>query len=450
MYTSKWLVLYIVIMGIFISAFNNSIVKIANPFIADSFNISITEVQWVVTAYMTVTASTLLLFGRMGDNYGAKYLYIIACFLFTIGSVVCYFANSLGILIAGRLIQAFGGSLIIATSIGLLAAAFPLHERGKAIGILASAVGIATASAPFLGGLIITKFDWPALFLLSIPISLLTGLMSIRYLPQAILPEKRHNLDLAGSLLFSLLIVTIVLSINVNSNFLLLAITLGILLWQWEKRQPDPLIDAGIFANKSITICCLMLFINYFCQMFAMFLMPFFFVRAWALDASLSGLLIMLNPLVTIILAPIAGFWSDRYGSRRLIVIAYAFLVSSFLCFSLLGLHSPWWVAALGMIMLGCGVGFFASPNSRLILSMLPPDKQNYGGGLLGFVRNLSFVLGAASASKLNDFFVSRHAGLELAQAYAIANQQVFTLLLIFLCFGLSLAIYDLFRKHSA
>lgn len=192
----KWIVLIIICIGVFMSTLDGSILNIANPTIVADFKINMSQIQWVVTAYMLVVTATMLFFGKLGDKVGSNRLYTLGFFIFTIGSFLCSMSNNLSTLISSRIFQAVGASILMATGLGIVSNAFPANEKGKAIGITGAVVGIGNMSGPVIGGIILEHFGWPSIFIINIPIGIIAVFLGIKFLPKPVLDEQNKSFDI--------------------------------------------------------------------------------------------------------------------------------------------------------------------------------------------------------------------------------------------------------------
>ena len=429
---NKWRVLIIICLGIFMATLDGSILNIANPTIANSMNVDMQDVQWVVTAYMLVITASLLFFGQLGDNLGSVKIYSYGFLVFTLGSFLCSLSAQLDFLIASRVIQAFGASMMMANGIGIVSNTFPASERGKALGITGSVVGIGNMTGPSLGGLLVGNFHWSAIFLINIPIGLFAFYMAYKYLPKEL--EKttsKQRFDLGGITLFALAsIVTVIsLSSKQGGNFALfsLGIILLLLFYIFEKRQTQPMLDFELFKIKNFTHGNILGFAAYVAQTSVFFLMPFYMERLLHFTPSMSGLLMTIPPVSMAITAPLSGTLSDRIGSRRITIVSFALMTGAYLLLSTLDNTPDMLKICGGLLLMGIGMGSFGSPNNSSILGSIPREKAGYAGGFISTVRNFSFSIGIAASVSTFSFFLNRnlaHSGFEFA--YAGATDSVY------------------------
>jgi EmrB/QacA subfamily drug resistance transporter len=448
----KWKVFLVVAIGIFMGTLDGSILNIANPTIAASLGITVSGVQWIVTAYLLVVTSSLLLLGQLGDRYGNGRVFMLGFFLFTGGSFLCSLASGLVFLVTGRMIQALGAAMLMATGVGMVSLAFPANERGRALGLTGSIVGVGNVAGPALGGLIVTHLPWSFIFLINIPIGIIGLILGHKFLPTAKPPTApRGDMDFPGILLFSLLIVSALMSVNrLFSPWLPLLPALSLLaLIIREARHADSFLDKALLKTATFTLGNILLFIAYFAQMAALFLTPFFIENVLQLDPARSGLLMVMNPLALIVVAPLAGTLADKLGGKKIVVVAFAILSFTFFLAAQFSLGTTIPLVIAVMLLLGVGMGCFSSPNNSEILGGMPMEKQGYGGGFIATIRNMAFAFGTAVAGSMYTAAFTRYSVTEsYREAASAATTHVFFLLGVWLLLGLVLAAGDLFFQR--
>jgi Arabinose efflux permease len=426
----KWQVFTIVALGILISTLDGSILNIANPSIARELNLQIEDVQWVVTTYLLVITSSLIFFGRLGDKRGSNKVYTWGFLLFTIGSLGCSLSRTLMMLIATRMFQGIGASMMMATGIGIVANIFPAGERGKALGLTGTMVALGNMLGPSLGGLLLAKFQWPVIFLINIPIGLLGFYLGIRYLPEEHLDEEIKSYDIPGTLLLAAVVTMIILALSgsngVNILWLAAAVILLMLLCRWEKNIPYPLLDLDLFKNKTFVNGNLTALVVYSTQTSVFFLLPFYMETMLNFSPAYSGFMMTITPVVMSVTAPLAGYFSDRFGSSHIISLSLLLMSASFLLLSALDTAQANMIIGGGLVLLGMGMGMFGSPNTSAILGSMPKEKAGYGGGFISTNRNLSYSLGISSSVLLFTWLLNqKQAVLSYASAYIEASRTV-------------------------
>ncbi len=427
----KWQTLIIVCAGIFMSTLDGSILNIANPTIAEFYGVSMQNVQWVVTSYMLVISSTLLLLGKLGDRMGNYLIYRWGFLVFAVGSLLCAIAPGLYFLVAARCFQAIGASMLMATGVGIVSNTFPFEERGKALGITGGVVGLGNMVGPSLGGFLVGSFSWPVIFLINIPIGLLAFIGSYRYLAPQETETDASGHDKTGNMLFALGIFALILSLSLADGIklplLLAGIGLLLLFYFYERRAANPMLDFSLFHNQLFVVGNALAFATYMAQTAVFFILPFYLENVTNFTPAWTGLLLTIPPVVQVVAAPLAGSLSDRLGPSHLTSIAFALMSCGFWLLSTLGTTLNLPRIIIGLIVYGVGVASFGSPNSSSVMGSIPRQKAGYTGGFMATVRNLGFAMGIAIWVSLFSFILNRsQLFLPFAESYARATHWVY------------------------
>lgn len=427
----KWQVLLIVCVGIFMSTLDGSILNIANPTIAKDFSVPMSKIQWVVTSYMLVITATLIFFGKLGDKLGNHNVYAQGFLLFTLGSFFCSISASLTFLVISRIIQAFGASMLMANGMGIVSNAFPPEERGKALGLTGSMVGIGNMAGPSIGGFLVAGFGWPIIFVINIPIGIVGYYFANRYLPKTILHDDKTPFDYIGILLFAFFAILLILSLSKPSSanlfILLISLIFLTLFLFYEKRVSFPMLDFSLFKVKAFVYGNILGFFAYTSQTFITFLIPFYLERLLLFSPAFSGLLMTIPPVTMAITAPIAGSLSDKFGSDKLTSLGFLLLLGAHLLCTGLGDNVSLYYLISALFLAGLGMGVFGSPNNNSIMGSVPPHKVGYTGGFISTVRNFCFSLGIAVSTGVFTFLLAfNERNFSYALAYTKANQMVY------------------------
>jgi EmrB/QacA subfamily drug resistance transporter len=427
----KWRVFLVVAIGILISTLDGSILNIANPSIARDFNVEIDAVQWVVTAYLLVITSSLIFFGRLGDKRGSNRIYTWGFLIFTLGSLGCSQSFSLPMLIGTRMFQGLGASMMMATGIGIVSNTFPAGERGKALGLTGTIVALGNMLGPSLGGFLLASFEWPIIFLINVPIGILGFYFGFKYLPIQDLNHEIKSYDIQGTILLAITVATLILALSDSQgmNIMLLGAS-GLLLFlfcRWERKTTTPLLDFQLFQNRTFIQGNLMGVVVYCTQTSVFFLLPFYLETILGYSPARSGLLMTTTPVIMAVTAPLAGHFSDKFGSSKMISLSLSLLTASFLLLSTLKVNSSYLIIGGGLVLLGIGMGMFGSPNASSILGSIPREKAGYAGGFIATNRNLSYSVGISSSVLLFSWMLhKKQAVLEYSTAYMQAIHTVY------------------------
>ena len=207
----RYIILLIVLVGVMMAVIDGIVVSIALPTITAYFNVDVSLSQWTITAYLLTMTGLLLVFGKLSERYGKVKLFIIGFSIFTLSSLACGFSTSLPMLIAFRIAQGFGAAMSTSISGAILFQAFPMSERGKAMGFLGSAIAVGSIAGPVLGGIIVDTLGWKYIFLINVPIGIVLIALSLKYLKVKEPAPKKLDMDWIGSALLVTFMVSLML-----------------------------------------------------------------------------------------------------------------------------------------------------------------------------------------------------------------------------------------------
>ena len=404
-YSRKWHVMAAVAMGIFLATIDGSIVNLALPTLVRDLQADFPTVQWVVLAYLLTLATLLLSVGRLADMLGKKAIYTLGFVIFTAGSVLCGLSPSIYWLIGFRVLQAVGAAMILALGAAIVTEAFPPSERGKALGLIGSAVSIGIVVGPTLGGILIDAFSWHAIFFVNLPVGVAGTLMSMRFVPD-IRPIGRQRFDFLGAFLLCASLLCLLFGLTVgqqlgfgDSRIVMLFAGFVAFIAAFiavELRARQPMIDLRLFRNQLFSVNLLTGFITFVALAGSLFLMPFYLENALGYGTRQVGLLMASVPIGLGVTSPISGSLSDRFGTRRIAAIGLAALLLSYLLLSTLATDT----SAIGFILrfapLGIGMGIFQSPNNSAVMGTAPRERLGVASGLLAITRTVGQTTGIA------------------------------------------------------
>jgi len=404
-YSRKWHVMAAVAMGIFLATIDGSIVNLALPTLVRDLHADFPTVQWVFLAYLLTLATLLLSVGRLADMLGKKKIYTLGFVIFTLGSVWCGLSPSIYWLIGFRALQAVGAAMILALGAAIVTEAFPPHERGKALGLIGSAVSIGIVVGPTLGGVLIDAFSWHAIFFVNLPVGILGTLLSMRFVPD-VRPAGRQRFDFLGAFLLcaSLLCLLFGLTLGQQLGFddsRMMILFAGCVAFiaafiAVELRAGQPMIDLRLFRNQLFSVNLLTGFLTFVALAGSLFLMPFYLQNVLGYDTRQAGLLLASVPIGLGVASPISGALSDRFGTRRIAVIGLATLLLTYVLLTTLSTDTE----AIGFILrfapLGIGMGIFQSPNNSAVMGTAPRERLGVASGLLAITRTVGQTTGIA------------------------------------------------------
>ena len=433
----RWRVFFLVAIGIFMATLDGSIVNIAVPTIMQELQVSVASVQWVVMIYLLVVTSLILSFGRLSDIYGRRRIYSLGLFAFAVGSLFCGLATDIFWLIGFRLAQGLGAAMIMACTPALIVDVFPLAERGRALGFIGSVVAFGLTSGPVIGGLLLHYFSWRVIFLINIPIGLLTAVL-VHFMLKGSQADtvRQETFDWLGAIVLALCLGSVLLAIThayewgYFSPAVLLLVGLfltstGCLILV-EQQAVHPLLDSELYRIRLFALPILAAIILFASLFSLVFLMPFYLVGPGGFAIDHAGYLMATLFVFLFVVSPISGTLSDRMGSRLLCSCGTAIVATSMYLLTQL----PAEAAALEIIwrlaLAGVGMAVFIPPNSATAMSSVPPHRRGIASATVAMARNLGMVLGVAvSGAIFNGTFQKLSNGVPLKQ-YQPSLQSVF------------------------
>ena len=411
----KWTAMTTVFIATLIGSINMMIILIAIPAIFNGIHIdplnSFPYLLWILMGYMLVVAILLLSFGRLSDMYGRVKMFQLGFLIFTVGSILLYFTPSTGDagaleIIIFRIVQAVGGALFMANSAAILADAFPSDERGKALGINTVAGMSGNILGLVLGG-ILAIFNWRYIFLVSVPFGLIGTILSFYKLKELSIKAVKTKLDIWGNLTFVSGITLLLIGVTYglipygnnpmgwNNPWVIASMSLGlislILFPIIETRVESPMFNLNLFKIKSFTFGILATLLSGLARGGAMILIIILLQGIWlplhgysyASTPFWAGVYLMPLIIGMIVMAPISGILSDKYGPRWIATTGMALVTLSFLL--LIAIPSNFSYLELGLILLvmGIGNGMFGSPNNASIMNSVSAEDRGVASGMM-------------------------------------------------------------------
>lgn len=393
-------------LSMLLSSLGISITNVALPTLAQVFQVPFQAVQWVVLAYLLAITSLIVGAGRLGDMLGRRRLLLAGIGLFTVASVLCAAAPTLGLLIAARALQGLGAAILMALTMALVGEAVPKDKTGSAMGLLGTMSAVGTALGPTLGGLLIGAFGWQAIFWINLPLGLLTFLLALRYLPlDRPGPQTAWaSFDALGTLLLALTLAAYALAMTVGRGsfgslnaVLLLAAVMGAAMFVWvENRATSPLIRWAMFSQPVLSAGFAMSALVTTVVMATLVVGPFYLSGALQLDAARVGLVMSTGPLVAALTGVPAGRLTDRFGAHHISLVGLMAMGmgSALLALLPVAFGVPGYIIPL--VIVTAGYALFQAANNTAVMSDIRPDQRGVTSGLLGLSRNLGLITGAS------------------------------------------------------
>ncbi|QAA35075.1 MFS transporter [Clostridium manihotivorum] len=424
----KWIALSCTTIGALLSVMSGSTLMIALPIIMKDVNAGMGIVTWILMGYMLVLTILVPSIGRVADMVGRKKLYVSGFAVFTVASLLCGLSQNGVMLLVFRLIQGVGGSLMVANSTAIVTDAFPKKELGRALGINSMIISVASVIGPILGGFLV-NFGWRSIFYINIPIGIVGTLWAAVQLKEVSnLPEKQR-FDFKGTIVFTLGMLSLLIALtlgsfsgwlNVNVIVLIVAAIILIALFvNIESKIKYPMLDMRLFKNRILAFAYASNFFNGIARGAVTFLLVFYFQGIKGIDPIIAGMLLTPLAISMMLISPISGILSDKYGSRTLSSVGLGISALGLLGFMFIKENSSMTSLVISMLVMGLGSGLFFSPNTNSIMGSVPADKRGVAAGVRTMLNNAGTVLSIA----LSMAIIASSVSPEAMQALFVGTQ---------------------------
>ncbi len=382
------------------STLDSSIVVVGLPTVLADLNASLFLGIWIITAYRLMITILLVSIGRVADIIGRVKMYNLGFAVFTIGSALCAVSRSVEMLIAFRLVQGLGAALLFVNSLVIVLDAFPTSELGTAIGINQMAVNAGTIVGYTLSGVMIGLFGWPSIFWINVPVGIFGTLWSHRRLREVRGKTEGQRFDYLGAALFSAALTLALLAMTfgdfrsiLNEALIGVSITLFLAFLILETRVDQPVIDLSIFKIRQFTAGNLANLLNGIAFAALAFELSLYFQLVKGYTAFQAGLALIPMDLTLIVISPISGRLSDKYGGRGFASIGLALTSVALFLFSNFSRETSPASISASLALAGLGIGLFRSPNASSVMGSVPADRRGIASGVRSTILNTSAVL---------------------------------------------------------
>ncbi len=403
----KWWALSCTSLGTLLATLNSGTLVIALPVLLRELHTDLVTLVWVMLAYMLAQTVLVLTAGRMADMFGRKNLFVVGSAVFGIASLVAGFAQSGQQLVAIRVMQGAAGAFMMANSSAIVTDAFPRRQLGLALGTNMIVAAVGTILGTILGGWL-TTFGWQWVFWFNVPLSLVGTIWAYLVLREQAVLDRNPRFDVPGTLTYLIGITGLLIALTIGGiqgwgepqvigGFVAAAIFLPLFLVA-ELRVRQPLLDLKLFRDRLFAMGNLSAFLNSLARMAVTFLFVFYFQGPEQKDALTAG--ILLTPLAVgmLILSPISGYLSDRYGSRMLASLGLVVSAIGLAGMAFIQIETPYWFIATMMLLVGGGSGLFNSPNTSAIMASVRPGQRGVAAGTRTMLMNTGGIFSIAFA----------------------------------------------------
>ncbi len=409
----EWVALSVTTIGALLASIDTSAVIIALPDILASLRAEFITLMWVLLGYMLIIAAVVPVVGRLADMFGRKNLYNAGFIIFIIGSLLCSLSQAQfhgWDLVLSRMLQGVGAALLLTNSAVIVADAFRKGRIGFGLGVNGIAFSAGFLLGPVVGG-VLTSISWRWVFLVNVPIGIIGTIWGVLKLREPVIPLADQRFDWIGSLTFTLGIGALLLAVSLFAFPLvgigvvyLLCVVAGVSLVAFfiaEQRILQPMIDLRLFNNRRFSYACLANALNGLARGAVLFVLTFFLQGPYGYDPLTAGILLAPFGAALLLVGPISGYLSDRYGARYLTTGGLMASAAALIGLSTVVSTTPYLVLAAYMVLMGGGSGLFFSPNTNEIMSAVKPHKRGSASGIRAMLTNTGQMLSIAIAFPL-------------------------------------------------
>ncbi|MBC9716160.1 MFS transporter [Streptomyces sp. TRM66268-LWL] len=402
----RMLILAICCMSLLIVSLDNTVLNVALPSMRKELDADVAGMQWTIDAYTLVLASLLMLAGSTADRIGRRKVFTTGLVLFTIGSVLCSLAPNLESLIAFRMVQAVGGSMLNPVAMSIITNTFTEpRERARAIGVWGAVVGISMAAGPLIGGLLVDSVGWRSIFWVNLPVGLLALFLTLRYVPESRAPKPRRP-DPVGQVLVIALLGSVTyaiieapakgwLSAEILAFSALAVLALaGLVLY--ERRRDEPLIDLRFFRSAPFSGATVIAVSAFAALSGFLFLSTLYLQDVRGYDALHAGLWMLPMAAMCFVCAPLSGRLVGSRGPRISLLVAGVAMTVSGVLFAAFEAETSNTTLVIGYVVFGIGFGFVNAPITNTAVSGMPRAQAGVAAAVASTSRQVGGTLGVA------------------------------------------------------
>lgn len=409
----KWEIFFVSATGGFLAMLDTNTVNVALYEIAKDFNVSITQVQWVVTSYILVLSTFLTLFGKLNDIIDRRHLYAGGYIVFGLGSLFNFFAPNIITLIVCRMLQALGASILLSNNYAIISSVFKGKKRAKALGFSSALMALSGMTGPALGGFLMHYFGWRSIFIPGIIMALCGA-----YFSEALIPSVKHHkqfkFDYMGMLFLLIATFSLLLIVSQGHSWgwfskkiiliFFIFVIFSMLFYREEKRVKYPVIDFKLFKSKVFLFGNFALLLSYFALFANAMLFPFYAQEILKATPLVTGLLIIPFSLSFVTAACFGGRLVNKFGSGALMVTGSVFIIIGLLLFSLCSSESNYTKIILAQMIAGLGSGLYQPSVNIIIMNSAMTSEMGIASGILALFRNSGMLLGIMISISVFDF----------------------------------------------
>ena len=405
----------------FFAVFLSNGIIIGVPAIAQEFAMNNVIQNWVPTIFFLVVAVFTVPAGQISGKFGVKKSLLAGVIVYLIASIGACLSISTETFLIFRILQGAGVAFLNVSAMAMVVQAVKPQNRGKALGFTVTGVYLATSLSPVICGFLVHNLGWRSMFYFVVPFLVLCIILMIFKIPQEWKTYEKDKIDKVGSVIYGIGILAFIYgftTLNTQTGLIItiLGIVLLIIFGAYELRQKSPVFNMNLFRNAKFTSSNIAALCSYIAVMVVTTILNYHFqyVRGW--DAQMSGLILIITPILMAIMAPNAGKLSDKVHPQKLAALGMGIATVALLILTFLNGSTPLYLVVLAMILQGIGMGLFSSPNMNAIMSSVPPKDAPTASASQATMRTIGQTM---SLGLLTLVFAWVMGNLELAPQYA-------------------------------
>ena len=437
-------VLIVATLAAFLTPFMSSALNIALPSIAAEFALDAVSLSLIASSYLLGTVMFLVPLGRCADIYGRKRIFTLGIIVFTVSALLSALATSGLQLIAFRFIEGIGSAMIYGTGVAMITSVFPLHERGRALGINVTAVYIGLSIGPFLGGYLTGFLTWRSIFLTNIPLGIYIVYQIRRHLTKEWADARGERFDIVGSVFYSAMLLSVMYGFSHLPEIggvaaIVAGVLLSVVFYAWETRTPDPVLDIPLLAsNRAFAFSNLAALINYGATFAVGFLLSLYLQVVRGFDPGTAGLVLITQPVIQALFAAPAGRLSDRIEPQYVASAGMALTAVGLALLTFLTPVTPIGYIVASLVLLGFGFALFSSPNTNAVMTSVDRSLYGVASGMLATMRTTGMMFSLGFVTVIFAVFIgTTQIGAEVLAPFMMSLHVAFTVFTIFCTLGI-------------
>jgi EmrB/QacA subfamily drug resistance transporter len=404
---ARW-VLAATALGSGMAFLDGTVVNVALPAMGEDLDADMAGLQWIINGYMLLLASLILISGSLGDRLGRRRIFVVGVIWFAAASAICAIAPNLEVMIAGRVLQGIGGALLTPGSLAILQTTFEHSDRGKAVGAWSGLTAVAAAIGPFVGGGLVDSGSWRLIFLINLPLALVTVLITLRHVPETRDETATGRLDLQGAVLATVGLAGLTFGLisagerGFGDALVLVTLAIGAgalaLFVEVERRSSHPMLPPGIFANIRFTGANLVTVVVYGALGTATFLLIVYLQTALGYDALWAGAALLPMTVLMLGLSGYAGGLAEKIGARIPMTVGPLLMAAGFLLMLRIKPGASYVGAVLpSVIVLGFGLVATVAPLTATVLSSVEDHHAGIASGVNNAIARSAQLMSVAA-----------------------------------------------------